>query len=938
MPTLLTSRDWLRLQEIFDVAVELRGEERSDYLDRACVDAADLRHRVELLIASFEAETKLGGLVGAAASHTLDVALPAVGGRLGDYRITAILGRGGMGVVYRATRDDAEYEKDVAIKVAALGTLTGDFRERFLRERQILADLDHPHIARLLDGGTTADGLPFVVMEYVPGKPIDIFCDDAALDRRARVRLMVTVARAVDYAHQHLVVHRDLKPDNIHVTPEGEPKLLDFGIAKALDVEAKGIPGTQTIDGARLMTPDYASPEQVRGQAITTATDVYQLGILLYQLLTGARPFKPTASMGELERAICESIPPKPDLDADLDRILLHSLEKEPSRRYASAGALANDLERYLSGYAILARAPSWPYLTAKFARRHRFGVAAASLFLLLLASFGVVMAILARRASQQARIANQTTTFLLGLFEANDPEHGRGDKITARELLDKGAAHLNASVDQDPVVQVRLLDSMGTIYNALGDSDKAKEMLEKSLRIRLEHLSKDDVAESDTLARLADVETDLSHYDQAIQLNQRALAAYRSRFGNQLGGDDERIAIRLARISSDYWEQDKMPQAEAYEREALALSTRLVGRHDERTLEMIGDMGTIIDVAGKALEAEPYFREYLAAEQQLNPQNLPNLGQAWNCNGWLHYRLGRLALAEQEMRNALALRIRAFGEKHWVTAGAQTSLAYILLSRGKVDEALVLATEAKETDLRLYGLTHRETAFAEDSLGLALLAKGRTALARQQIELALKARLILLPPNHMQLGKTWMFLAMADFAAGDLPLAAEESRKSIEIMQRVYGPHGHPQLAEFDAVLLQILAAQHKLAEAEELGRQSVASYRRILPPGNPRLAAVLSGQAWALYRDGKADQAAPLLREALAIDAAAYGPDLDETAQVGVRLAACLLASGRPQEAQELARKYHARLLASPDETYHEERAWLKAHRSIVEAASGL
>ncbi len=932
MPTLLTSRDWIRLQEIFDAAVELHGEERSNYLDRACVETPEVRLRVESLIASFEAETKLGDLVGSAARQRLDVALPALGERIGPYRITAILGRGGMGVVYRATRDDAEYEKDVAIKVAAISLSTGDFRERFLRERQILANLDHPHIARLLDGGTTTDGLPFVVMEYVPGKPIDIFCADAALDRRARVRLMATVAKAVDYAHQHLVVHRDLKPDNILVTATGEPKLLDFGIAKALDPEAKGLPGAQTIDGTRLMTPDYASPEQVRGQAITTATDTYQLGILLYQLLTGLRPFKPTGSMGELERAICESIPPRPKLDSDLDRILLHALEKEPSRRYASAGALQDDLERYLNGYPVRARSPSWSYLTVKFARRHRFSVAAASLFLLLLTSFAVGMAIFARRASQQARIANETTAFLLGLFEANDPEQGRGDKITARELLDKGANHLNDSADQDPVVQVRLLDSMGTIYNSLGASDKAKEMLEKSLRLRLERLPKDDVAESDTLARLADVETDLSHYDEAIQLSQRALAAYRRRFGNKLGGEDERIPIRLARISSDYWEQDKMLQAEAYEREALELSTRLVGRHDPRTLEMIGDLGTIIDLEGKALQAEPYYNEFLSAEQALSPRNLPNLGLAWNYNGWLHYRLGRFTESEQEMRNALALRIQAYGERHPVTAGAQTSLAYILLNRNKADEALSLATEAKETVATLYGPTHRETAFAEDSLGLALLAKGHTAVARRQFEAALAARRILLPPDHMQIGKTWMFLAMVDFAATDLPLAAEESRKSIEIMQRVYGPHGHPQLAEFDAVLLEILAAQRKLPEAEEFGTQSVAKFRQTLPPGNPRLAAILSGLSWALYRDRKFDQAVPTLREALSIDTETYGPAVVQTAQVGVRLAACLSASGRRQEAEILVRKYGPALLASPDGTYHEEREWLKAHSSFV------
>jgi tetratricopeptide (TPR) repeat protein len=433
-------------------------------------------------------------------------------------------------------------------------------------------------------------------------------------------------------------------------------------------------------------------------------------------------------------------------------------------------------------------------------------------------------------------------------------------------------------------------------------------------------------------------VETDLSHYDQSIQLNRRALAAYRRRFGDRFGGTDERIAIRLARISSDYWEQDKMPQAEAYEREALTLSTRLVGRHDPRTLEMIGDLGTIIDMQGKALEAEPLYNEFLAAEQALKPQSLPNLGLGWNYNGWLHYRLGRFAEAEQEMRNALALRIQGYGERHPITAGAQASLAYILLNRGKADEALVLAAVAKDTVAKLYGLTHRETTFAEDSLGLALLAKGRTSEARQQFESALRARLALLPPTHMQTGKTWMFLAMADFAAGNLPLAAEESRKSVDIMQRVYGPHGHPQLAEFDATMIEILAAQRKPREAEEFGAQSVAKFRQILPPGNPRLAAVESGLAWALFGDGKFDQAAPLLREALAIDRQTYGPALEQTAQVGVRLAACLEAAGRPEESRELARRYRGALLASPNGTYNEERKWLNAHRLTALAAGVL
>lgn len=933
MKTILGTTDWARLQELFEAAINLESSQRVDYLEEACRDAPELRSRVVSLIAAFEQETSVGAVVDGAACSSMEASLPTVGGTLGNYRISSIIGRGGMGIVYRAFRADDEYKKEVAIKVATMGLLAPDLRQRFLAERQILANLDHPNIARLLDGGTTPEGIPFVVMELVEGKPIDGYCDSAQLTRRQRIELMIVVIRSVDYAHRHLVVHRDLKPENVHVTSDGVPKLLDFGIAKALNPEVSGIGTSATVDAARLMTPEYASPEQVLGKAITTATDVYQLGILLYFLLTGRRPYDgPGKTLGQLEKTICETPPARPGLDSDIDKILLQTLEKDPARRYSSAEALAEDLERYLRGFPVHASNASFVYRAKKFVGRHKFGVATVGLVLLLVLGSSIGMAILARRASQQALLANQTTDFLISLFDANDPTQGRGDKITARELLDKGAAQLNASPNQDPVILVRLLDSMGTIYNALGASEKAKEMLEKSLHLRIAYLPKDDVAESDTLARLADVETDLSHYEKAIQLDQSALAAYRRRFGDRFGGSDERIAILLARISSDYWELDKMPQAEAYEREALALSTRLVGRHDPRTLEMIGDLGTIIDLEGRSLEAEPDYDEYLAGEQALKPQNLPALGLGWNYKGWLDYRLGRFAQSEQEMRNALALRLRAYGEKHPVTAGAQSSLAYILLDRGKTQEALKLASAAKDIDSKIYGQDHRETTFVEDSLGLALLDAGRTADARKEFEAALNTRLVLLPPNHMQTGKTWMFLAMADFAAGNLPQAADESRKSIEIMQRIYGPHGHPQLAEFDAVLLEILDAQGILKEAEEFGNQSVAKFRQILPPANPRLAAVESGLARALFRDHKAEQAIPLLREALAIDRQTYGPAMVQTARVGVQLAASLQATGREQEARELVRQYGGVLLASANGTYRAERAWLNGREATA------
>jgi len=933
MRTLLSPQEWQCLQSVFDVAAELRPEERSSYLDEACRGDAGLRLRVESLLLSVEGETAFLDALGQGVSASLMTPMPGIGGRLGSYEITGIIGRGGMGVVYRATRADDAYRKDVAIKVAALGLLTSDLRGRFLRERQILANLDHPNIARLHDGGTTPEGVPFVVMEFVDGIPIDDYCEKHALTPRARIELMIHVARAVDYAHRHLVVHRDLKPDNIFVTDDGEPKLLDFGIAKALGPEGAGLNGSETIDSQRLLTPDYASPEQLQGGAITTATDVYQFGVLLYELLTGKRPFRTTgSSLGELERAICEVPPAKPDLDADLDRILLQTLEKDPTRRYISAGALADDLQRYLDGFPVLARTPSWSYSTAKFVRRHKFGVAVASLLVMLLAGFGIGMSILARRTAQEARIANQTTEFLLGLFQANDPIQGRGDKITARELLDRGAAQLDRTSNQDPVVKAGLLDSIGAIYNTLGSSDKARQMLEQTLSLRRARLPGDEVGLAGTLARLADVETNLSHYDRAIALSQESLAVYRRVFRD----NDERIAQRLAQISTDHFELDHPQQSESYEREALALSTRLVGRHDPHTLEMIADFGTILDLEGKMMEAEPYYLEYLAAARTTSPPNLPAVGDGLLWIGMNHYRQGRFAEAEQELRNADSIFRQTYPNGHPIIAKSQDVLVLALLARGKTDEGLQLSRQAVDADEKLYGPTHRETAFSEDSLGLALLASGRTDEARKVFQSDLEARIAVFPPTHIQIARTWMFLAMTDYNSGNLPLAAHECRRADEILNQTRAPHTHPQQADIDALMMNILTAQHQFKQAEQLGGPSVATFRQSLPPGNVHLAGLESALGWALANDGKYDQATPLLREALFIDERAYGMDLAPTAQVGIRLAACLHASSHDAEARVLIRKDRAILLSSSDASYRIERRWLTSHK--LEGDSGV
>jgi serine/threonine-protein kinase len=447
--------------------------------------------------------------------------------RAGAYRLVEHIASGGMGVVYRAERDDGQVRHQAAVKILRRGLDAEDQVRRFASERQILASLDHPNIARLIDAGVTDDMRPYVVMEYVDGQQIDAYCDERRLSVKQRVALIRDVAMAVDYAHRNLVVHRDLKPSNIFVTDDGQVKLLDFGIAKLLDADPEGATAV-TVPGVRLMTPGYASPEQITGAHVTTSTDVYVLGLLLYELLTGTRAQETDGrSLPDIEELVVRGAPRRPSevvaslpatlavttsgppataiaqargttpgrlrrlLRGDLDRIVGMALRKEPDRRYPSAQAFADDLNRYLDGKPVQARADSAAYRVGKFVRRRWPAVAAAGLFVALLVAYAVTMTIQSRqiraerdRAQAAQAKAEEVTSFLVRMFQASDPGETRGDTVTARELLATGVERVGA-LDSQPAVQGQLLDVMGRVYQSLGRFDDARSLLERALRVR---------------------------------------------------------------------------------------------------------------------------------------------------------------------------------------------------------------------------------------------------------------------------------------------------------------------------------------------------------------------------------------------------------------------------------------------------------------------
>ncbi|MGH7574939.1 MAG: serine/threonine-protein kinase, partial [Longimicrobiales bacterium] len=374
---------WQRLEAVFFGALETPAEERRAYLDRVCADDAELRAEVEAVLAAHAVAggpdpVWLAAVTMGAASESADA---LIGTRIGAHRLDERIGHGGMGVVYRAHRVDEQYQREVAIKLVRSGLDADEMTRRFRVERQILANLQHPNIATLLEGGITEDGQPYLVMPYVRGVPITTYAETHALTVRDRLRLFRTVCNAVQYAHANLVVHRDLKPSNILVTDDGDVRLLDFGIAKLLAPETAGVTAVLTTD-AFLLTPEHAAPEQLQRRPVTTATDVYALGVLLYELLTGVRPFR-SASQVDLYRAICEHDPTRPSaispqLPGDLDPIVLMALRKDPTRRYASAGQLAEDVTRFLEGRPVLARPDSIRYRARRFIGRNRTAVSLA--------------------------------------------------------------------------------------------------------------------------------------------------------------------------------------------------------------------------------------------------------------------------------------------------------------------------------------------------------------------------------------------------------------------------------------------------------------------------------------------------------------------------------------------------------------------------------
>lgn len=801
-----TSERWKRVKEIVGEALEKDSGERPAYLESACAGDRELRDEVESLLAAHADASGLSRHLWEPDAN--EAASPST--TVGPYKLVRELGVGGMGQVWLAEQTEP-VRRLVALKLIRAGMYDSSAVKRFQAERQSLAMMDHPAIAKIFDAGATAAGQPYLVMEYVDGLPITDYCDQKKLSIRERLRLFLEVCDGVKHAHQKAIIHRDLKPSNIlvvEVDGRPRPRIIDFGLAKATAAAAPGETVVTRVGGL-LGTPGYMSPEQADPdvQDIDTRTDVYSLGVVLYELLTGFLPFDTTKwknqRLDEMLRAVRETDPPRPStkvstnrdtstaqaemrgtearqlvsaLRGDLDWITLKALERERDRRYGTPSELASDIERYLQNLPVVARPASAGYRLRKFVRRHRVGLGVAAGLGALLFAFAVMQAIQLRRITRERDRADRITEFMTNMFRVSDPSEARGNTITAREVLDRGSQQIESGLAGEPEVQARLMETMGEVYSSLGLYHQAQPFLEK------------------------------------------ALATRRRLFGAE-SAETLRSIDQLAR---DLERQGQYPKAEGLAREAIATRQRLLGPEARATLESIHGLAAIMLSEGQYSETEKLDRKMIAVSR------------------------------------------RVLGPEDKGTLQFMANLALAVADQGRAAEAEALYRELFEVQRRIYGPQHPEVLVTETTLAHTISEEGRYAEADQMLRDTLERKIKVLGPEHSETLWSMADLGMNLRLSGRMAEAEQIDRQTLEIRRRVLGAE-HPETLMSITELAETLDDMHRYPEAAEFYRETIEIQRRVVGADHPVTALTKYNLACNLALSGHKEEALAVLRDAV-------------------------------------------------------------------------
>ncbi len=848
MTTNVDSDRWQRLAEVLDAALARNPSDWPEVLDAACVGAPDLRREAQQLLERVDDARRFlssppASIAAAVVAEADETAGSAPGRRIGAYSIVREIGRGGMSRVLLARRADGQFEQYVALKLLRPGLDSDVDHARFRAERQIVASLNHPNIARLLDGGLTDGGQPFLVLEFVDGQPIDAYCEAHALSVRRRVELFLMVAGATQYAHRNLIIHRDLKPSNILVAADGSVKLLDFGLAKLLEPGATydhRASAPHTV--ARWMTPEYASPEQIRHHPVTTLTDVYQLGVVLYRLLSGRLPFAASGGdLRELETAILESDPAPPSaaaadparakaLAGDLDAIVLKAIRKEPDERYPSVEALADDLRRYLSGHAVRARRGSPWYRARRLMRRHRVeAIATLGVSLSLLIGAGVAVTQARRAATQRdlaaaaSRESEAVTAFLMGLFETSDPADARGDTLTAQELVRRAAARAE-KLQEHPLAQARMLDVTARLYSGLGQYAKASEMFARALTTERAAGAGQTAEAASTLNELSVELTRLGRYIAADSAAREALRIQME----VLGPGHPSLAVTLHRIASVAIYRGQLAVADTFNRRALALREKSLGPEDSLTAESHLKLGSTLRFEGRSAEAELEIRESLAIAQRTLGSDNPHVADALIGIAYLLDEDRRdYAGAEPYYRRALEIRRLRFGDADPMVGATLSDIAQFLSRRGEDSAAVATSRKALDVIRRAYGTEHPYVASFMGDLATTERDAGRLDEAASLYRDAIAMNRRLRGSDHENIAGLEVGLARLLVARGDFAEAERTVQDAMRI-RRHHGNAGSPGTAYAEGLLGMVLTREARYAEADSVLRESLRSLER--------------------------------------------------------------------------------------------------------------
>lgn len=925
----MTGRVEQQALELFEQVLDLGESERDAYLDAHC-DSGHLRERVDALLA---ADARAEGLLDKGADEHLAMmaftAAPSPGmpERVGPYRIIERLGEGGMATVYRAERTDTDFQQTVALKLISPLRQTQHWQQRFVQERQILASLQHPNIAALIDGGISDDGFPYFAMEYVSGVPITEYCDEKRLGVRARLRLLLSVCDAVSYAHGKLIVHRDLKPSNILVDAGGRPKLLDFGIAKILSTENTD----RTRTTLRALTPDYAAPEQFTGKSVTTAVDVYALGGLLFELLCGNRPFaRVSGSALDIEREIRDRGAPsfaqvaaatdlrardriadarrttwrrlQRSLHGDLENIVLKALRKEPERRYSSVEALATELRRYLDGLPVHARADTLGYRLKKFVSRHPVGAPlglAAGVALLLTSGVAVYQARQAETAAALARLeaakANETRDFITSLFEFAGPDKSLGEQLTARQLLDLGATRIDQELANQPELHAEMALLLANTYGQLGLYDDALPKAEQA--VSLYASTSNDAQHINALLALARMQRQTGAFTDSSSTLERAESLLAT-------ADASARSALLVERGELFREQASFAPARAAFEEALAIDRERVAPAADIARDLYR-LGTLEFSAGDNNRGLDLLRQAATRLSESGLENTTQYAAIQHDVGVMLIQRGDLDQAKTILETTRELRQRLLGSKHPDLAVTLKELAGIARQQGASDDAEQLYLEALTINEAMLGSEHPETSRTLNSLAVFYRGLGNDELALEYAERALAGARNAYGPRHPTVGLMTVNVGSMQRMLGQLDAALQSTNAGLGILVTALGENHHLAGVAYNA----LAGVQHDLGEqssAEQNYRKALDIFSATAGENHPHTVSILNGLATLLVDAGRLEEASAAYALAVDIGTKALPPTHPNLATVQLGVARVAALSGRCDEAHRLLQQY--------------------------------